>query len=169
MLKFKAASVKNVFPSAKHTIVYAFTCGGKDYYQFANQDGDLPWQRGMDAIVAYRELSMMCDFDFLKEYQAEIERMMTATKFNMNSAMEVLKWNTRLKERLTFPFQPGLIWNLAAVTFFDKHESRYKFDAEYDYKKIEYWKQNADIEDFFLQMPMLKLIPLRTGISSMSL
>lgn len=159
MLKFKAASVKNVFPSAKHTIVYAFTCGGKDYYQFANEGNDLPWKRGMDAIVAYRELQMMCEFDYLKMHTEAVDKILTAPKFNMKSAMDLAKLNSQLRERLTLPFQPGLIYNLAAVVYFDKDENPYSFDAKYAFEKIEFWKKNSDIEDFFLQKQLTELVP----------
>lgn len=159
MLKFKAASVKNVFPTAKHTIVFAFTCGGRDYYQFANEGNDLPWKRGMDAIVAYRELQMMCEFDYLKMHTAAIDKILTATKFNLASAAELIKLNAQLKERLTLPFQPGLIYNLAAIVYFDKHENPYGFDAKYAYEKVEFWKKHQDIESFFLQKPLMELVP----------
>lgn len=155
----KYRSGKNVFPYAKHSIVYAFTCGGKDYYQFSNQDNDLPWKRGMDAIIAYRELQMMCEFDYLKMHVDAVDKVFNAPKFDLKSAGKLLTLNAHLKERLTLPFQPGLIYNLAAVVYFDKTENPYGFDAKYAYEKIEHWKKNSDIESFFLQKPLLELLP----------
>lgn len=157
MAKFRSG--KNVFPTAKHSIVYAFTCGGIDYYQFANEGNDLPWKRGMDAIVAYRELQMMCDFDYLKAHTKAFDNILNAPKFNAKTLTELSKLNDYLKERLTLPFQPGLIYNLAAVVYFDKHENPYGFDAKYSYEKIEHWKKHSDIEAFFLQKPLMELVP----------
>lgn len=161
MLKFKAASVKNVFPTAKHTIVFAFTCGGRDYYEFDNADGDLPYQRGIDAIASYREFTMMCSFEYLQWHVDELGKLTTLplNKINAQSIAKIEDLRLKLKQRLTFPFDPGLLYNLGAVVYFDKNEDPYSFDEKYAYEKIKFWKKNADVKGFFLQRHFLKLAP----------
>ena len=136
-IKSKIALSRNNFPAAKHRIVYAFTHAGVDYYKFDNAHGDLPYKRGLEAVIAYRELQMMCSFDFLKKYQAKVDAILGAPKFNMQSAMQLQTLNKQLGERLTIPFEPNLALRLAAVVFFDKTENPYDFDAKYAETKIE--------------------------------
>lgn len=151
---------KNVFPAAKHTIIEAFVCGGIQYYEFDIKSGtDYPAMRGIDISLAYREISMACDFDFLKMYQKANQNVLHAQKFNGKSLVELNELNSLLAERLTYPFQPGLIWNLAGSVYFDKTENPYKYDKAYTKQKIEFWKKEQGIEDFFLSRHMLKLLP----------
>ena len=42
---------------------------------------------------------------------------------------------------------------------FDESESPYNFDPGYAEKKIEFWKKTAGMKDFFLQQPLIQLIP----------
>jgi hypothetical protein len=52
-----------------------------------------------------------------------------------------------------------LVYKLASVVFFDKSESPTHYEHGYNQKKIEHWKKNASMYDFFLQMPLQELVP----------
>lgn len=151
---------KSKFPTnGKHRIIWAFTHAGVDYYKFDNAHGDLPYKRGLEAIIAYRELEMMCSMDFLKKHVAKVNSIMDAPKFDLKSAMTIKKLNVQLGERLTLPFDAGLAFNLAAVVYFDKTENPYEYDEKYAAEKIKRWRAGAGVHDFFMIQPVRELIP----------
>ena len=81
LLKFKSLfrfRHRNAFPNSKHRIVWAFTHEGVDYYKFDTAHGDLPYKRGLEAIVAYREFQMMCSVEFLKKHVAKVNSILDA-------------------------------------------------------------------------------------------
>ena len=44
-----------------------------------------------------------------------------------------------------------IIWQMAAVMYFDKHESPYKYDEAYGKAKIERWRSIPEVDDAELQ------------------
>jgi hypothetical protein len=51
------------------------------------------------------------------------------------------------------------MYKLAAVVFFDQHENPLVYEYEYGKEKIASWKKETTLRDFFLQKPIMELIP----------
>ena len=166
-LKLRFASV----PTSKYRIKKAFVCGGVEYYQF-DDVFNLPYQRGLTAITFFREMQMNCDRDFLMSFceakanigQKIIDSMSVKNnKLDLNKTIALLNQSAQLdinlKERVAMITDADLIYKLASVVFFDKSESPTHYEHGYNQKKIEFWKKNASMYDFFLQMPVQELVP----------
>lgn len=153
---------KSVFPDAKHIITEAFTSGGITYYNFDNTF-NLPYQRGLQAIMVYEELRMKCDYEMLKSFTDGLDKIMGGTKIGINQFMEIKRMNDIMRERLGWVVDTDLVYKLAAVVFFDKNESPVKYDPKYCAEKIERWKKAEGINDFFLREPIQNLIPFLKG------
>ncbi len=48
---------------------------------------------------------------------------------------------------------------MASVAYFDKNESPYSYDPEYNAEKIKKWKEAADITDFFIVQQLSDILP----------
>lgn len=166
-LKLRFTSV----PVSKYRITKAFECGGIEYYQF-DDVFNLPYQRGLTAITFFREMQMNCDRDFLMSFcdakanigQKIIDSMSVKNnKLDLNKTIALLNQSAQLdinlKERVAMITDADLIYKLASVVFFDKSESPTHYEHGYNQKKIEHWKKNASMYDFFLQMPVQQLVP----------
>lgn len=172
-MKWKKRNKKPVFQvqSTDHIIIPAFECGGVQYYQFEDIF-KTPYHRALGALVFYEELKMRMSREF-------IEADTTAHQNINNEMMEILsgksgriniiqlgnlvtKSNELLaqkRERLSWVFEPDLLYKLASVMFFDEHESPYSYDMKYCHQKIELWKKHQDVTDFFCHEPIVKLVP----------
>lgn len=146
---------KKFFPDTKHIIQYAFSIGTNHYFRF-DDHLNIPYERGLSCLVYYRELEMNCDHHFLNAHVAAIDTILLSTKIDI---FKIKSLNDQLKQRLTLPKDPDLLYKLASVVFFDQNESPEVYEWEYGKKKIEYWKTNASLTDFFLQKPLQELIP----------
>jgi hypothetical protein len=86
-----------------------------------------------------------------------------AGKMNLTKIFDLQKesiaLDMQLKERVTMITDPDLIYKLASIVFFDKNESPYNYEHSYNLKKIEFWKKHKTMHDFFLSMPVQKLVP----------
>lgn len=150
------------FPNTKHVIKYAFTSGGGKYYQH-DDIFNTPYERGLEAIHAYEELTMKCDVAYLKEHNEAVHEILNGTKITMKEWNRLNQINDQLRQRLEWVVLPDHAYRLASVVFFDKSENPLKYELGYAQKKIEHWKQNDDIESFFLQKPVQTLIPFLRG------
>lgn len=148
----------NYFPDSKAKIVYAFTAGGVDYYQF-DDVFELPYKRGLQALSVYEEAQMKCSFEYLKAHVQAVENIMNANKFGLNEALELKKLNNQIKQRLEWIVDVDLIYKLAAVVYFDKTERPESLNWNHCRKKIDNWKKHEGVNDFFLRNPIQKLIP----------
>jgi hypothetical protein len=158
-------------PKSKYLIKEAFTCGGIQYYQF-DDIFNVPYQRGLTAVTFFREMQMNCDREFLLAHcdaKANIaQKIMDGLsikngKLDLNKAISLFNQSAQLdlqlKERVTMITDPDLIYKLASVVFFDKSESPTHYEHGYNLKKIEHWKKHSSMYDFFLQMPLIELVP----------
>lgn len=148
----------NKFPKTENRVIYAFTVGGRDYYQM-DDVFNLPYKRGISAISVYEEANMKCTREYLKAHAEACEKLMSGNKFGMKEALELQKLNMQLKQRLNWIVDTEIVYKLAAVVFFDENESPEKLDWNYCRQKIEFWKQHEGVADFFLHQPVQKLIP----------
>jgi len=146
---------KKKFPEQKYMIEEAFSIGGKMYYQFTDVFS-LPIERGLIAIMAYEESRMKCSLEYLRKHIEATRKLLHAEKIDI---FRINQFNEQLNERINFSIDVELIYKLAAVVYFDENENPSLYDAEYCKTKIEFWKKNKDVADFFLQQPVTELLP----------
>lgn len=147
------------FPEkTQHVIVEAFTIGNKKYFQFQDVF-NAAYLRGLNALKYYDELAMRVNREFLELHVAAVDDVLNTPKKGVIELNTLQTLNNQLKERLKWIDPPEYIWKFASVVFFDESESPYNFDPGYAEKKIEFWKKTAGVKDFFLQQPLIQLIP----------
>lgn len=132
----------------------AFECGGRTYYQFANQM-EAPAGRQLAALGMYDELEMRCDKKFLEDYCRAAEKIMSQPKINIR---DLALLTAHLKERLNLVPLPEFVYKLASVVFFDKDEPVSEFNWEYNEEKIKFWKAHGGTLDFFMTTPLRDLM-----------
>lgn len=151
----KRRDARSVFPKSEHIIEWAFNVGGVDYYQFADIFS-LPYERGLMAVAIYNELDMRCTREYLLQHTKAISEILKAKTIDI---FKINQLNEQMKQRLMLTTDVDLMYKLASVAFFDKNENPVLYEADYNSKKIEHWKQHKGVGDFFLQKPLMELIP----------
>lgn len=140
----------------KYRIDPAFSLAGVDYYQFTNQE-EVPTGRQFAALMVYNEMDMRCDREYLELHTRAMDKLLSDPK--KISIGYIAQINANLKDRLSLMVIPDFIYKLASVVFFDNTESPYKYDLDYNQKKIAKWKEAPGTLDFFLQTPLKDLVP----------
>jgi len=147
---------RSKFPKVtENEIVYAFTCDGKDYFQFTDFN-NIPALRGLKTMVFYEEMKMKCSLSYLKAHCEAVDNILSQTKINI---FEIKKLNEQMKEKATIALDTELVYKLASVVFFDKSENINDYDFAYNIKKVESWK-NFGADAFFLLQPVQELVPV---------
>lgn len=154
-------NAKKHFPNAEHTIEFAFRSGGVDYYQFADVFS-LPYERGLMAVAVYNELDMRCSRDYLLLHTEAMTELLNSKEINIYRINEL---NEQMKQRLNLVTDVELLYKLASVVFFDKNENPARYEGEYAEKKIERWRKDKSLTDFFLQKPLRELIPFLENVN----
>lgn len=157
--------------SPDHIIIPAFHDGVEQMYMFEDIF-KTPYKRALGALTYYEELRMRVSREFLqadcaahRNLNDKIAEVLSGKNghINMVTAINLLNQSNELlqqkEERLNWVFEPELLYKLASVMFFDKHESPYSYDMKYCQAKISRWKQSQEITDFFYHEPILKLVP----------
>lgn len=144
----------------KYRIEYAFTCAGTKYYRFADIT-NLPYERGLMALQVYNEVDMRCSRQFLLQYADTIDRLLHEQKIDI---FKINQLNQLLKQRLTLAADTDLLYRLAAVCFFDKSENPAVYEPDYAEKKIAKWRKDKGVRDFFMQKPLLELMPFLQNV-----
>jgi len=144
------------FDTAKHPVSFAFSSAGVDYFQFADPL-NTPYKRGFTALTFYREMRMHCTDEFLKLHTEAMDQIFSdPQRINVGKAAMLTH---QLKERLEWVFEPETAYKLASVVYFDKTEDPTLYDYDYGQKKIALWKKESSVHDFFLQQPLIRLMP----------
>lgn len=143
-----------------HIVVEAFKCGGVTYKQF-DDAFNVPYERALTALTFYEELRMRTTRDFLILHCKAVESILSNPK--KIDIIQLAKLHLQLKERLEWIIEPDLLYKLASVIFFDENESPYIYDFKYGQKKIAHWKKHSEMNAFFLQTPIVKLVPFLKG------
>lgn len=146
------------FTNSKYVIEYAFTSGGTDYYRF-NDLFNMPWKRGLEYSHSFEELQMRCDKEYLLAHSKMVNDLFSGEKFSMEEAMKIKAANDQLRQRLNWIVVPEHAYKLASIVFFDASENPEVYDLKYNQEKIEKWKENDDVEAFFLRQPIRQLFP----------
>ena len=149
---------KEFFPESKHIITYGFTIGDRHYFRF-DDPLNTPYDRALKCLVYYKELDMNCDRAFIKAHTEAFDNALKQSSINIDTLVELKQLNDQLKQRLELPKEPDLMYKLASVVFFDQHENPLVYEFKYGENKIKFWKKNTTLADFFLQKPLLELIP----------
>lgn len=149
---------KQYFPDAKHIIMYAFSIGERHYFRF-DDPLNTPYDRALKCMVYFKELEMNCDRDFLLAHTQAFDTVFSNNKMTTKDLVTLVDLNNQLKMRLELPKEPELMYKLASVVFFDQHENPTVYEFKYGINKIKFWKKNTTLTDFFLQMPIMELIP----------
>lgn len=154
----KGIDPKHYFKDCKHIIVYAFSVADRHYFRF-DDPLNTPYDRALKCLVYYKELDMNCDRAFIEAHTQAFDNALSKPTINIDTLVELKKLNDQLKQRLQLPKEPDLLYKMAAVTFFDQYENPYSYEFKYGEAKIKHWKNNISLPDFFLQKPLMELIP----------
>ena len=153
--KNKFKNWKKKFPEQKYMIEEAFTISGKKYYRFSDVF-NLPIERGLMALMVYEETRMKCSVEYLQQHIEVVRNLLRSNKIDI---FRINQLNEQLNERVNFVLDIDLIYKLSSVVYFDENENPSLYDAEYCKKKIDFWKKNKGVADFFLQQPLTELLP----------
>jgi hypothetical protein len=138
--------------------VEAFRHNGKVYYHFEDTS-KAPAGRTLCALAIYEELRMRCTREYLEKHIRATEILLNGGEKGRVDLVNLALINANLKERLALAPYPDHIYKLASVTFFDETESPFSYDFVYNQKKIEEWKKDPELLNFFLTTPFKDLMP----------
>ena len=148
--------LKPYLVDGKYKVIPAFSIGGKDYWMF-DSTNEVPTGRFFAAMGIYAEMEMNCDKEYLETHVRAMDKILSDPK--KISLKHVVQLNTNLKERLDLMPMSDYVYKLASVIFFDKTESLYAYDYDYNRLKIEKWKATGGTLDFFSSTPLKELVP----------
>jgi len=140
-----------------HVITPAFKSGGVQYYRMTDIFNTYAF-RALDALAVYEQWQMRCTPEYLVAHKEAMKKLLSDPhKIDITS---IVKLYNNLEERLAFAIPTeDIIWNFAAVVYFDENENPYKYDPEYGKQKIARWKKDKKAVDFFFIQPIKELIP----------
>jgi hypothetical protein len=151
--------IKNLFKrfpkDIQYPIEFCFEIEGRSFYRFKDYF-NIPYERGLKTITFYEEARMKITYEYLEQHTKAVEKILLSPKIDVYKINEL---NKILKERLTWYFDTEILYKLASVVFFEKDENPTTYDFQYNAEKIEFWKKHKSVTDFFLQIPLLELMP----------
>lgn len=130
---------------------------GTTYYTF-NDAFKMPAGRALCAIAIYEELRMRCTAEYLEKHTRAVELLLSPADKRLNLGA-IAQLNQNLKDRLALAPFPDHIYKLASVTFFDESENPTSYDFAYNQRKIDAWKKDPEMLNFFLQTKFKDLMP----------
>ena len=148
--------LKPYLVDAKYKVIPAFSIGGTDYWMY-DSAMEVPTGRFFAAMGIYTEMEMNCSKDYLLSHCKAMEKLLSDPK--KIQLTYIMQLNINLRERLDLMPFPDFIYKLASVIFFDKTESLYSYDYDYNKLKIEKWKAAGGTLDFFSKTPLAELVP----------
>lgn len=140
-------------------IEFAFESGGKRYYRYADVY-QMPLLRAKASAWVYELLELKCSHEYLNLFSDEIIKLIVEPKQDKGKIIQLCN---DLKVRLSMTVDPEVIWLLASVMFFDETENLKTWDLGYAKQKIEFWKKNGGLEDFFFGTPLREYLPFMPG------
>lgn len=140
-----------------YKIVPAFEWNGDVYYMHEDPLNTATG-RGLSFMQATEELVMRCSIDYLIAHVDAVDEI-----FSNNKKIDIkslIKLNNNLRERINFLIAvPEHVYKLAAVVYFTKDESPYKYDRKAGARKIKAWSNAPGMYDFFLQNRLEVMLP----------
>jgi hypothetical protein len=147
------------------------TNDGTPYYWFINSMGT-PCLRALTAQNSYEKIRMRSSKEMQEKETTHLETWIeklegsldgNTGKIRLSKAFEAIAELKKVivyrKEREQMLVSEDLIYDFAAAVFFDEKENPYVCDMAYNQKKIEKWKKEEDTLAFFLQTPLIDLLP----------
>lgn len=165
--------IKNKTTSFPKDIPYpieeAFSIEGRTFYRYKDYF-NIPYERGLKTITFYEEVRMKITYEYLEEHIKAVDKLLKSQKIDI---YKIKALNDILSERMRWAVDTEILYKLASIVFFDKNEDPRTYDFKYNMEKIEFWKQHKTVNDFFLQTPLLELMPflkeLDTNLETYSL
>lgn len=155
-IKNKWKDLTTRFPKdIQYPIEEAFTIGGRTFYRYKDHF-NIPYERGLKTITFYEEARMKITYEYLIKHTEAVEKVLKSQKIDV---FKIKSLNDILKERLKWHVDTDILYKLASIVFFEKGEDPRTYDFKYNAEKIEFWKQHKDLTSFFLQTPLLELMP----------
>lgn len=151
---------KSTFPDIKYPIEEAFTIKGRTFYKFKS-GLNIPYERALKTVLFYEEVRMKITFEYLEQHTKAIDKLLLSNKINI---FDIKKLNDILKERLNLAFDTEILYKLASIVYFDENEDPRVYDFKHNADKIAFWKKNSSLKDFFLQTPILELMPFLANV-----
>lgn len=139
-----------------HQVELAFIVGGIEYFHFPDML-TMGFERALSALTFYEELRMRTTREYLLAHCEAIENILSNPKTINIPQLVIL--NKNLQDRLQMIIEPEIAYKLASVMYFDKTENPYRYDFAYGQQKIDRWKRETNLVDFFLSTPIKDLIP----------
>mgnify|MGYP006266721571 CR=1 FL=1 len=138
-----------------HSIIPAFESNGIQYYMMKDIFNSFSG-RALDAMSVYEKFNMRMTPDFMRTWLDAMENTINANPIRITDVATLI--NT-MRERLNFAIPTeSIIWELAAVAFFDETESPYRYDPEYAREKIHRWMMDKDLPAFFFATPLKDMV-----------
>lgn len=132
---------------------------GVRYYCFAN-DAEMACVRAMYAMEFYNELEMKVDRAYLVEFVSIMKQFLSADVKTGKISLQNALWQiSDLEARLAYLCHPDLPYKLASVKYFTKEEDPFDYDMAVGLKKIERWKKQKTLRDFFFSSAIPDLLP----------
>lgn len=144
----------------QYRIEYAFTSGGRKYYCYEDIT-NLPLQRGRAALACFNEIEMRCSREFLVRFTEAMDEVLQSNRIDI---YRINMLNGLLKDRLSLTADLELCYRLAAIVYFDETENPAVYEPEYGAKKIERWRKDMKVSDFFMQKPLKELMPFLKNV-----
>lgn len=135
----------------------AFVHEGMEYYSFVNEQ-NMPSERAFSAMDVYEELNQRITKEYLDVFFSGI-----LAACDKGSLVKVAELALFAQQRATHITNIDILYKLASVLYFTKEENCYKYDREYNEKKIAGWKKSRDIDSFFLKTPIKDFLPSFDG------
>jgi hypothetical protein len=156
----------NIFPflfktqwlvSPEHEVKLAFVHEGVEYFAFVNEQ-NMPAERAFSAMDVYEQLNQRITKEYLDVLFAGLH-----SALNKGDLVKAGNLVTFAQQRSTHITNVEILYKLASVLYFTKEENCYRYDHEYNEKKIAGWKKSRDIDAFFLATPIKDFLPSFDG------
>jgi hypothetical protein len=156
-------SIKNKFKGLfyrfpkdiKYPIKEAFIVEGRTFYQFEDPF-NIPYERGLKTVTFYEEARMKITYEYLEQHTKAVKKICSSQKIDI---FKINALNDIIIERMNWYCDVDIMYKLASIVYFEKDENPTTYDFKKCAEKVEFWKQHKTVTDFFLQTPLLELMP----------
>lgn len=127
--------------------------GPYSYFRMVNEQR-IPAMRAFAAKDVFQELEFKVDKRMLSAYFEAVKDAANAGKLG-----HIYLITEEIQERSEYITHIDLLYKVASVLYFDQTENPYTYDPVYGYEKINRWKSDRSINDFFLETPINEYLP----------
>lgn len=139
-----------------HVVEFAFNDGTKDYFQLKDVFNTF-CMRAFTGFGIYNEWNQRTTSEMLIAFIDKFKQLINCSEIKL---FEIADLINKLEERTKWPIPTkDIILKMASVMYFDESESPYSYDELYGREKMERWRNNDNIDAFFLHKRLQELIP----------